>query len=240
MRYKWIALVLACALLLCGCRQMGTDISVSDDTTKTGGTSDVVTTTTASAATTTNGTTVTRPPNYTQDGSSTKQPAKFSFASIEEYVAAVETFVDRQALYDYLVEHNLQNKAITEEELTLLLEQNFFLVPQPQDGYACSEAIFSTGGSSTFVVEQQDNKSVQLRVSLLHCQKNEQGLNEKTYEFTNARGITVTRYAFEYMWYEGDTPISVTVPYTVTMDEATIRPYEDFIKNLTFKKVDIK
>jgi len=241
MRYKWIAVLLACVLLLCGCRQTGTDIAVSDDTTKTGSTSDIVTTTTASAATTASGTTITRLSNYTYDADRPITYAFLTFSNLEKYTDAVKTFSDKQAIYTYLEAQNLKNRKIFESKLAILLSENYFLVPQLPEGYMYGESYFSTTGHSMFIIAEKSAENGYLWVEVYHNAQGKQLPGNEEYTFKNARDAAVTRYTdYVYAWNEAGTPIVLSLQNMKVKDESAIKSYEELIKNLTFEKVEIK
>lgn len=253
MKRKWLAGCLACLLLLCGCKTAEPITSVDNDA-KTSTQAAVVTTTTTVSATTittvSQSTKTTRPKNYTYDTDGPMKHMTMGFSNFEQYTTRVKTFTDMQAIFSYGNNPTAQDVKAKEEDLSLLLKEKYVLIPNIPQQYRYGSVVFSTYGYTSARMAHIEDESLEAVFNLVmfHGKDPELELGERTkrYSFTNERGKEITRYDQSgkmpvYVWKEEDTTIRIFLEANnIENQEDHLAKYEQFLKTLTFEKVEIK
>lgn len=231
MKYKWIAVLLACALLLCGCRQTKEDWLISD------GIAGQTTVTSLSDVTTkrTAGTTVSPiapPPSraiVSCDGC--LRPKEQGF-TLEAYKSALSSVRTAEEIEDLFKDADHPKKA-TDDNFKMLLHDRFFLVPILKDG-ALTTVTLAVQGNTSFTLQLPDRCS--LSIIIYHRDINFGGL-EGT-EFTTADGRSVFH---EHKTNKAEVFCMEVEGYRIEIygfDVCGCK--QSYVENLTFEKVEIE
>ncbi len=253
MRYKWIALVLACALLLCGCAPIEPIESAggSAQTTATTVTTTVQTTAQTTAQTTVLASTSKTTSATTKTATTTTArgticdglgaPAPVAFSNIQVYEEALKKANSLEALKKVLpVSSRLVTDSELEQRMTMLLRDKFFLVP---DLSAITEDVHVSlhADGVTYVSFQYGSKPSKHYVHLwiYHYELPESQLSATkdkeafVNSYTTSAGLSVTENSPQDRIFEVEGYHAVlTAPDDAFSD--------DFVDKLTFRKVEIK
>ena len=240
------------------------DTTTSTSTTTT--TADTTTTTTTAKPTTT--TTTVRVPDTTgcvgvptttttRTGTRTTTDCFrpwIDFETLEDYREALLTCTTVDRVRKLLTEPPAQGaRNFTESRYTMLTEEGYFLVPILPAGYTLEEATFSGYGNSYFSVKMPSGEDMMF--SYYHYAYEAYDYPPDAYDeitestIKNSRGLTIHKkhevshylsgevgVSDLYTWTEGGYPFSVSCHY----DEGETPEHEEFVKQLTFERVNIK
>ncbi len=124
----------------------------------------------------------------------------------------------------------------------MLGEKGFFLLPILSDGYTVEDIIFY-GGSTHFVINLPSGGSV--RLYIYHSWLRKTGANYVYIK--NSRGKSIEKYSHEhisadisysntYRWIEESYIVEIYCYY----NDPALTEHEEFVKQLTFEKINLK
>ena len=207
---------------------------------------DAVTTVSTSATADTT-TTTTHLTNHTFDGANSRPTGKFTvaFSNFDEYVSKLKTFTDKKVIFACGNEMTEKDPEITETDFDVLLQEKYFLAPVLPQQYLHGTVFFLWSGQTYFLAANPTYSSTKLEIVMYHGKEATipQQSKARQYAFVNERGKEIVRHGKErpsYIWEEEDMAICVSVQGDTDKIEEHLTEYEQFLKTLTFEKVEIK
>ncbi|MBP3514474.1 MAG: hypothetical protein J6J74_08375 [Elusimicrobiaceae bacterium] len=236
MKRKWLAGCLACLLLLCGCRAV-----------------EPITSASANVKTTTHNTTRSTPKTH-RDPTFVRIP----YLSLDEYRKTVSKVHSVQDLSSIFL-----GKSVSEENMTMLLKDRFFVLPQLNKNIRCTKVEFVTRGITSFRCEvnetcytHKSHEPCYMSIDILHRKTEFKSYGENTAvldtDFLTADGtrFTVVESVKEkydewadapwrtyYHWTDEGYLIAVSTDANCDTEEDCL---EKYVKELRFEKVEIK
>ncbi len=245
MRYKWIALVLACALLLCGCAPIEpiesaggsaqtTATTVTTTVQTTAQTTAVKTSTSTTQPTVSTTTTVATTVRKTLcDGKPHRREKLFpDMQTYRETLEQLDSSAELRAVFDDSIG---SVPADFEKMVAMLLEDKFFLIPKSPEVQAEDYilVLFESEGTSSFSVSVSDACRVDFMIFHYELTFSSENKDFPRETYTTKAGLQVTRLSLNKWIFDVD-------GYPITVSATDRYEGEEFIDTLTFEKVEIK